>query len=151
MQQGGINTLISNMPEMVLSNLMASCSEKSPVKTVVSKVEPKKFEEFDKSWQKGGNILKIQVCCDDPENSSMLVYSKDREICFHANSKQLDGPHVVSLIQKKGVKGVTGSINKKGAPGVAATRGLKGYFLAFVEKYEEIVIITDPMLPAQPW
>ena len=95
--------------------------------------------------------MKMQVTKDDPLEDNMMVYNKDRDLCFHVSVKELDGPSVAGTIMKNGIGGLVGVRGKNGMPGLKESHGLKSYFLCFIEKEGEIVVITDPQLPAQPW
>jgi hypothetical protein len=63
-----------------------------------------------------------------------MVYNEDRKFECMLDPKALDVADVRAVIQEKGIQ------------------GSKGYFWAYMEKGKnEIIIITDPILPAESW
>ena len=109
----------------------------------------KLFDVYADEWQKSGNLLvKIQAglkaktdwdwgdgsivtACHD---SDMLVYNEKRNFQCFLDPKKLDAKELLSVIEEKGIG------------------GMKGYFWVFMEKGEsDLIVITDPMLPAQSW
>jgi len=64
-----------------------------------------------------------------------LIYNEDKSFYCFGNTLALDGREIRRIIREKGNEG-----------------GLKAYFKAFVEPgKKELVLITNPILPAQPW
>ena len=105
------------------------------------------FDIYEDVWHKDGNLLvKVQAQCkseDRSDGSSVTVQSPDHDLRVYnesrnfqcmLDSKKLDAVEFLSIMREK------------------AIGGTKGYFWAFMEKGKsELVIITDPILPAQSW
>ena len=67
-------------------------------------------------------------------NSDMVAFNEKRNFRCQLDPKMFDAPELISIIRQKGVGRV------------------KGYFWAFMEQGKpELTVITDPILPAQPW
>ena len=119
----------------------------------VPELEPGKlFDVYADEWKRSGNLLvKIQAGLKDrspPDwartdgkpgasvnyDSEILVYNEKRNFQCMLDPKKLDAKELLSVIEEKGIGGI------------------KGYFWVFMEKGKsELVVITDPILPAQSW
>ena len=81
-------------------------------------------------------LLKIQPMVDDARrilpDVDMMAYNEDRTFFCRLDAHALDADAFKEALIKRGV--------------------IKGYFWAFMEEgKQEIVAITEPKLPAQPW
>lgn len=111
---------------------------------------PDLFEAYTEEWKKSGNLLlKIQAAKkkkrvskklrtgDDfvPDlNADMLAYNEGKTFQCMLDPKKLDAPDLLAIIEEKGVMGI------------------KAYFWAYMEPGKnELIVITDPIHPAQPW
>ena len=104
------------------------------------------FDVYKDQWQKSGNLLvKIQAIIrfedrsdggdtiPDPDRD-LFVYNEDRNFQCLLDPKKLDAKEFISILREKGIGSTT------------------GYFWAFLEKDKpDLVVITDPILPAQSW
>ena len=104
-------------------------------------------DPLNAKWWKSGNLLvKIEIRLkseefDDRPDAMVPDFDRDLDVCNENASfrcaldpKKLDAKEFLAILQEKGIGGV------------------QGYFWAFLENgNEELVIITDPILPAQPW
>jgi len=100
----------------------------------------KKAEDIikDKINKEGNIIVKVQIPLGLADGyfagGLLLVYNQDRSFCTRCSADDLDGKEVVKIIKDDGVG------------------GLKAYFWAFMEPgKQELVLVTDPVLPAQSW
>jgi hypothetical protein len=137
------HSLISNYAEAALHNHMAQepfhgqdgASSQPPPELTLNL-----FQEYQRAWNKNGNlILKLQIPLTVGSvvvhSGLILTYDETKRIFCHMNPTEMDGPEVVDLLKCDGICGA------------------KAYFYAYVEKDkpDEIIIITNPVLPAQPW
>ena len=105
----------------------------------------KLFDVYADEWQKSGNLLvkiqpELKTRADGERGAAvshdadMLVYNEKRNFQCFLDPKKLDAKDLLSVIEEKGVGGI------------------KGYFWVFMEKGKsDLVVITDPILPAQSW
>ena len=100
--------------------------------------------DFNKAWSRGGNILKLQTLSRTVDgrrvHRKILTYNKKRDLVLFLSPTELDGERMMAWMDEHGFKGQD--------PRVDAA---KGYFLGFSDAEGELVLITDPVLPAQPW
>jgi hypothetical protein len=139
-KQVEFESCFSDVREALLHNMQYAIPSNKPEPVVDLDV----LLEHRKNWDKNGNlILKLQIRSSDSgsifepieESGPILTYDEAKSIFCYLSKTELDGPAVVNLLIQNG-------IGKS-----------KAYFYAYLEedKPDEIVIITDPMLPAQPW
>ena len=132
-----------------MSNLMNERLPNFEPKSTVTKPGDL-FAAYINEFKKKGNLLlKVQVAkmmkptdtlvdringyVPNP-NKSLLAYNEGRSFQCLIDPKKLDGPKLISIIGKKGLMGI------------------KAYFWAYMEpEKQELVVITDPIHPAQPW
>ena len=120
------------------------------VKFSYVKLEPTKtfssedMAKLNKAWSRGGNVLKLQSCSKMVKGKrvqrNILTYNKNKDLLLFVSPTELDGPRVLEWMNENGFK-----------PGGALGDSAKGYFLGFSDTEGEIVVITDPPLPAQAW
>jgi len=94
----------------------------------------KMFDVYKDELLKNGNlVVKVQA----PTGGAIgefLIYNESKEFCCTGDAHALDAEDVRAVLKTKGIF------------------GCKGYFWAYMEsKNQELVLITDPILPAQPW
>jgi len=137
------NCVFSNMAEsfmMGASNAEMPAAFQRPQPEVQKYMyeSDKLFHLYSQEYDKKGNLLlKIQVGLGPMRRSiapdqKMMAYNEDRTFLCYLEPHALDGENFIGMMVKRGE--------------------MKGYFWAFMEKGKnEIVVITDPKLPAQPW
>lgn len=99
------------------------------------------YEIYNDEWQKSGNLfVKIQALLNPDDFSinmdgKLLVYNEKRNFRCSLDPHKLQAKELLAIIRDRGVDGA------------------KGYFWAFMEaeKPTELIVITDPVHPAQPW
>ena len=106
------------------------------------------YDLYAQEYNKSGNLL-LKIQCylrfiergqgleeirEIDHDKPFIAYNKDRTFWCHLDSQSLDAEDVKAILTERG--------------GVA----LKAYFWAFMEAgRNEVVLITEPRLPAQPW
>jgi len=95
--------------------------------------DAKMFDIYKDELKKRGNlVVKVQSPVSGCKGD-FLIYNEDRKFSCMADSDALDADDVRAILKSKGV------LNK-------------GYFWAYMESgCKDLVLITDPMLPAQSW
>jgi len=82
--------------------------------------------------REGNIIVKVQISI--LSSAHMLVYNQDKSFNCICDPEKLDAADVATLIKERGID------------------GLKAYFWAFMEPgNKDLILVTDPVLPAQPW
>lgn len=75
-------------------------------------------------------VLKIQAAVS---GTPLLAYTKKKEFKFYIDPSEAGYKELFDRIVKDGVY------------------SQKGYFNAYVKRDEKVVIVTQPLLPPQPW
>lgn len=84
------------------------------------------------------SIVKVQVPLQGPfpmfgEHHDLLVYNKTRSFQAMITGTTKEGKELAEIVRSRGIN------------------GQKGYFLACMEKEGELTVVTDKLLPTQPW
>ena len=131
----GVVSTFRNLNEALASSGQGRRQTKS---VMVDTVEADRlYQLYSQEYNKKGNLLlKIQAGYDHQSKtvnteSPILAYNEDNSFRCFLDQTALDAPELIRILVE---------------------RGSRGYFWAFMERGKnEVIVITDPRIPAQPW